>query len=293
MNATLATWLQLRERADAAARSADVARAVIEKLGEKLDATESLRVLDLGTGTGSNIRHLAPSLPSPQYWLAVDRDPELLGQLLASMSSWATTSGLELKLSVDGCVVRGEGLECHVESRQLDLNSLPTLDIFEGRRLVTASALLDLVSESWLTALADRCRAISASVLVALTYDGRSHCTPVEPEDEEIRILLNRHQGRDKGLGGPAAGPEAADVAARCFAAAGYRVVRESSDWTLGSGEAELQKHLIEGWADAAEQMVPADAARIARWRNRRIDHVVSGRSTIVVGHTDIGAWLP
>jgi hypothetical protein len=209
------------------------------------------------------------------------------------MSSWATTRGFELKLSVDGCVVRGEGLECHVESRHLDLNSLSTIDIFEGRRLVSASALLDLVSESWLNALATRCRAISASVLIALTYDGRSHCTPVEPEDEEIRNLLNRHQGRDKGLGGPAAGPDAAGVAARSFAAAGYHVVCESSDWTLGLHEAELQKHLIEGWAGAAQQMMPGDAERIARWRDRRIDHVAAGQSTIVVGHVDVGAWLP
>ena len=33
------------------------------------------------------------------------------------------------------------------------------------------------------------------------------------PEDDMVRRLMTEHQKRDKGLGGPAAGPDAADVA--------------------------------------------------------------------------------
>ena len=72
----------------------------------------------------------------------------------------------------DGCVIRGERLECHVETRQLDLGSLADTDIFAGRHLVTASALLDLVSERWLGELAACCRAAGAAALFTLTYNG-------------------------------------------------------------------------------------------------------------------------
>ena len=50
--------------------------------------------------------------------------------------------------------------------------------IFEGRSLVTASALLDLVSEAWLRALAARCAESGAAALFALSYDGRIVCSP-------------------------------------------------------------------------------------------------------------------
>ena len=122
---------------------------------------------------------------------------------------------------------------------------------------MTASALLDLVSETWLQTVARHCREAGAAVLFALTYNGRSHCSPEEPEDDAIRELMNRHQrANDKGFG-PAAGPEAIECAARSFAAVGYHVRRESSDWVLPPYMRELQRQLIEGWAEAALEIAP------------------------------------
>jgi hypothetical protein len=108
-----------------------------------------------------------------------------------------------------------------------------------------------------------------------------------------VRDLMNRHQKTDKGLGGPAAGPDAVSCAERCFAEAGYRVRLEPSDWTLGPAAAALQRMLIEGWAGAATEMVRDRAPTIARWRARRLAHVGAGRSRLVVGHDDLAAWLP
>src|SRR5258707_11635990 len=83
--------------------------------------------------------------------------------------------------------------------------------VVAGAHLVTASALLDLVSERWLRELASACRSHGAAALFALTYNGRSACTPVEPEDDHVRQLFNTHQRRnDKGFG-IAAGPDAVD----------------------------------------------------------------------------------
>ena len=131
-----------------------------------------------------------------------------------------------------------------------------------------------------------------AAALFAITYNGWSSCSPAEPEDEMIRDLLNRHQKTDKGLGGSAAGPDAAACAARCFADIGYRVWTEPSDWLLGSAERELQRRLIDGWAKAAMELAFDNASEIARWRARRIGHVDAGQSHIVVGHCDVAATI-
>ena len=289
MDNALSTWLRLRETADAAARSESLTRTIAGTIA----ASEPVQVLDLATGTGANLRYLAPRLPGRQRWLVVDRDSALLALVPVLTSSWGVARDYEVRTHVNGCVIRGERLECHVETKRLDLGACTDVEIFAGCHLVTASALLDLASERWLSALAARCRAVSAAALFAITYNGCSSCSPVEPEDDMIRDLLNRHQKTDKGLGGPAAGPEAAGCAARCFAEAGYRVRSEPSDWALGSTEHELQRRLIEGWAEAATQMAPGDASTIACWRVRRIGHVDADRSRVVVGHLDVAAWLP
>ena len=88
----------------------------------------------------------------------------------------------------------------------MDLGALDDEAVFAGRHLVTASALLDLVSESWLKSLAMRCRAAGAVALLTITYNGRSLASPPEPEDAMVLDLFNRHQRTDKGLGGPGGG---------------------------------------------------------------------------------------
>lgn len=244
----------MREPADAAARSASLVRSFVAAL----PPTRPLRIVDLGAGTGANARYLSDRLPSPQDWLLVDRDAGLLARTAEPVP---------------------------FDTQCADLDELVALPF--GVDLVTASALLDLVSERWLRALVDRCRECGAAVLFALAYDGRIQCVPEEPGDEMIRGLVNRHQRTDKGLG-PALGPDAPRVAARCFTDAGYAVRRERSDWVLTSESAELQRQLIDGWASAATEVDPARATTIEEWRRRRLAHVAAGGSQLVVGHEDL-----
>jgi hypothetical protein len=256
-------WLTLREPEDVRVRST----ALVSMIAERLPS-EPLRVLDLGAGTGANRRFLDQHLPGAR-WLLVDNDSELLARAAASV-----------------------GPEQTVETRAVNLaTGLALPELFADRDLVTASALLDLVSEDWLLALARRCRDAKAAVLFALTYNGEMRCEPVEPEDEVVRELVNIHQQTDKGFG-PALGPGAAEAAARVFDEMGYEVWRAASDWELGSDSAPLQVQLIEGWAEAAEAIAPERATALQDWKARRLAHVATGRSHVVVGHEDMAGWL-
>jgi len=287
MDESLSEWLRLRATADWAARSDTLARRVIDAIGP----VDRVHVLDLCTGTGSNLRYLIERLPSRQRWMVVDRDPALLREVPERLSLWAQERGLGIHIDSDGCHVRGDRLECDVETRQMNLDTLDAA-IFEGQHLVTASALLDLAAESWLDTLATRCRSVGASALFALTYTGGSSCEPSDPADALVRGLFNRHQKTDKGLGGPAAGPDAWAAAERSFVEAGYVVESAPSDWTLRPDERAFQRRLIEGWAEAATEIAPGHATTIDEWRHRRLEHVDAGRSRIAVCHYDMAAWL-
>jgi hypothetical protein len=254
-----AEWLTLREPVDHASRAGAVTDAAIAALRR---GTRT-HILDLAAGTGSNLRYLSSRIGAAD-WLLVDHDRALLARVLAAPD---------------------------VETRCLDLASLDDRPIFDGRALVTASALLDLVSEPWVRSLAARCAEAGAAVLFVLNYDGRIECSPADADDELIVGLVNAHQRTDKGFG-PALGPDATGCAARSFEALGYHVTRGRSDWVLAPALHELQRQLIDGWAGAAAEVSPGLATNIGAWRARRIAHVDAHRSTITVGHEDLAAWL-
>ena len=222
-----------------------------------------MRALDLGGGTGANVRYLSSRLPTPQFWTIVDNDAALL-----------------------------ERAPVHATRRHADLNAaVADEELFAGSSIVTASALLDLVSERWLAKLIERCRAAGAGVLFALNYDGRIVCSPEEREDDDIRRLVNQHQKQDKGFG-PALGPTAASAAADLFRSESYEVGTASSDWVLNQASAadQLQEQLIDGWAHAESAMMP-DGTMVEEWRRRRRAHVAAGRSALMVGHQDLAAF--
>jgi hypothetical protein len=290
MNDSLSGWLALREAADWSARS----ERLVQSVSDALAPAGAVRALDLCTGTGSNLRYLLDRLPGPQRWLVVDRDPALLEEVPTRLSAWAKAKGCGARTDGRVSQVRGDRVDVQVETREMNLERLDAA-IFEGRNLVTASALLDLVSEAWLLMLAARCQAARATALFSITYNGHSSCDPREPEDDMVRELMNLHQKTDKGLGGPAAGPDAWAAAERVFAEAGYRIERATSDWLVEPRDREFQRQLIEGWAHAAGEVAPRHARTIADWLRRRLAHVDAGRSRIVVGHVDmaaLGRWV-
>jgi SAM-dependent methyltransferase len=253
-----AEWLSLREPCDTRARSEEFVFDLRSRLPSR-----PLQVIDLGSGTGSNIRFMAPRLGGEQHWTAVDNDSSLM---------------------------EGRDFRCNVTHRHVDLaTDLKALPL-AACDLVTASALLDLVSAAWLELLASACAEARAAVLFALSYDGRVGLEPSEPDDEWLIDLINRHQHGDKGFG-PALGPEATRQACDAFAAVGYQWRITASDWVIEPAEQALQRELIAGWIGAALELAPSERDRIERWGRRRNALVSAGTSRIRVGHQDFVAW--
>jgi hypothetical protein len=260
MTSFAAHWLARREPYDRGARNRNVRDAVVASLQQ----ASVLGIVDLGCGAGAMLRELAPRLAARQNWRLVDNDLDLMGRI-AGVSSRVTVTAMPLDLSHDlGAALEG------------------SLD------LVVASALLDLVSQAWLERLAVEIAARALPFYAALSYDGRADFDPADPFDEAVVAAFNTHQRTDKGFG-PALGPNAASTAIARLRSLGYAVVHGPSDWVMAPDDVDMQLALLDGWTGAAHA-TGASRADVMAWHSRRRDLVLTGRSSIRVGHVDFWA---
>lgn len=188
-------WLALREGADAAARASGLLGPLQRHLeaaasrpggAEPASGRSTLVIRDLGCGSGSMGRWLAPRLNGPQHWILHDHDPDLL-DLAAARTPRTAADGSPVTVTTE----RG------------DVARL-TANVLSGTSLVTASALLDLLTRDELNGLAAACAGAGCPALLALSVVGRVDLTPADPLDAEIAHAFNAHQRRvDRGHAAP------------------------------------------------------------------------------------------
>ena len=248
-------WLDLREPADAAARSDELA----ERLGRHLPAADHLVIHDLGGGSGAMVRWLAPRLPGPQHWVVHDRDEGLL--------ELATAHG-------------PAGAAITVEARRSDITRLAPGDLAEAS-VVVASALLDLLTADELARMLGA--GTGCPMLLALTVVGRVTLTPADPLDARIVAAFNTHQRRGRLLG-----PDAVAAAVDQLRGRGAEVIVRPSPWRLDAAHADLMAEWFGGWAAAACEQEPALAAQAAAYRDRRLAQAAAGELAVTVDHADL-----
>ncbi|MET7748945.1 class I SAM-dependent methyltransferase [Micromonospora sp. NPDC005367] len=262
-------WLGLREAADSVARATELVDAVSERMPAR-----PLMIHDLGSGTGSMLRWLAPRLRGPQYWTLYDRDPELLALAVAG----------EAAESVPTQVTAADGSPVTVTTRCADLTRLTAADL-AGADLVTASALLDMLTADEIERVVAAC--VGHPVLFMISVVGRVRLTPADPLDAEIAEAFNDHQRRSVG-DRRLAGPDAVTATIEAFARHGVPVRTRPSPWRLGAEQAQLTAEWFRGWLAAACEQRPDLAGQSAGYARRRHAEAAAGRLGVVVEHEDV-----
>jgi SAM-dependent methyltransferase len=260
-------WLALREGAD----HRSINHAVRFALLEHVVQSNSISIADLGCGTGSNFRSLAPEITASQSWLLVDHDPQLL-QLAAA-------------LTADLAKARSINVRVH----QADLSSGDLSAIAAQSDLITAAALFDLVSPVVIDTMVQSIADAGTAFYTVLTYDGMAAWLPEHPLNSMMRDAFNEHQQTDKGFGA-AAGPHATDVLAQAFTRHGYRVMRGKSPWVLDAGLATLREEADRGWAGAVVETGAVTANDAEAWLSLRQGNVAA---VSIIGHEDLLALPP
>lgn len=276
-----ADWLALREPADHAARDAELAA----RLGAWMEETGARHILDLGCGSGSTLRALAPVLPDGCVWTLLDYDARLLAAARARLIGWADAA------AEDGpalALIKGaKRVSVRLERRALSAEGLAELLEETEAEVVTASAFFDLAGAAFIDAFASAARESGATVYAALTYDGRENWTPADPAEAEALAALHAHMRREKGLG-PATGPDSADMLEDALRREGFDVSRAPSSWRLAApGDSALIRELARGSAASVAELQPY-ASWLEDWTRARLN-----ATRVEIGHADMLALPP
>jgi SAM-dependent methyltransferase len=258
-------WLDLREPADAAARAHDL----VEHLRRHLRPTGGWVIHDLGCGTGAMGRWLAPRLPGPQHWVLHDRDADLLAVAAADVPGEAA----------DGAAVT-------LETRQSDITRLDPAELADAN-LITASAMLDLLTDEELAGLVTVCAGTGCPVLLTLSVVGRVDLSPADPLDAGVAAAFDAHQRRTTERG-RLLGPDAVAVAVEGFSRLGADVIVRPSPWRLGPFEADLAAQWFTGWVGAACEQQVELAAETDAYTQRRLAEAAAGQLAVTVDHADL-----
>lgn len=264
-------WLALREPVDHRSRNAEVAAS----LSARFQQRSAVEVVDLGCGTGSNLRATALLLPDTQNWTLVDYDERLLDAARNALARWADAS----LVTSEQLVLSKGSRQITVRFRRADLNADLQTALGDKPDLVTASALFDLCSSAFIKAFARAVAERDAVFYTVLTYNGVQRWTPRQPSDNAMMAAFHAHQTTDKGFG-PSAGPTAPAHIADAFRLAGYSVLEGDSPWLLGAQDRALVSELASGFAGAVRETGAVDAKSIDAWAKVM-------RTGAEVGHTD------
>ena len=261
-------WLRLREAADGEARASDL----VDQLRPHLPAGGPARIHDLGSGTGSMGRWLAPRLTGSQHWLLYDHDAELLDRAAADPPAGTADGG-----------------PVTLETRRRDITRLDPGEL-AGSSLITASALLDMLTADELDRVVTTCVRAGCPTLITLSVTGRVELAPSDPLDARIGAAFNAHQRRSTG-GRRLLGPDAVGIAVDAFARRGHDVVVRPSPWRLDAAQAALATAWFRGWVAAAAEQQPDLAVAAAGYARARTLEARAGRLSVTVHHHDVLAW--
>ncbi|MBV9756708.1 MAG: class I SAM-dependent methyltransferase [Alphaproteobacteria bacterium] len=270
--------LDWREPLDAAARSP----ALAARLSASLPARP--RLLDLGAGTGSLFRWLAPRIGRAQAWLLADDDDALVAEAFERTHVWARRRGWTVTSPGRAMLVHTPFGAWRLEGFGIDLAAAPAGLPLDRIDAVLCSGLLEHVSRAWLDGMLRRLR---VPLLACVLPNGRYEWLPRHPADRLIAAAMRRPLPPDAEFG-MSLGANATALVQRALGAAGFDVHTAPSDWRIGRGELAVMRALVQLAAERAHDVFPARRRMIADWTAVRLHQTLAARLAVRVGHRDI-----
>ncbi|MHA2278443.1 MAG: glycosyltransferase family 4 protein [Candidatus Kariarchaeaceae archaeon] len=230
------TWLQTRYQYDVKARNIDVLTSVIEFTSQ----FETINIVDLGAGLGSNTKFLSSQFPRIQNWLLLEFDKEIISAGVKDLIEYFEKRNYVVRSSkYEVSAIKGKKI-IKIKFKQADFTDIDILaELVETKPdIITANAFFDLFSKKYVDQFLNTFQNIP--MYLSLNYTSMQ----INDDQESNRWikLYHAHMKREQEKGVALAFDFPSYLNTRKF----KTMYSGTSSWILKQGETLLQSFLLD-----------------------------------------------
>ncbi len=280
-------WLETRYRFDSSARK----NSTEKKMLDHFSSLANINIVDIGAGTGNNVRYYASFLPQNQNWLLLDSDSDLNSQSLVLLSQWAKKNHWSYQLSENELRFQVATKTVTVKTKLGSLLELNKLVDLAKVNLITANAVFDLFSSLQWKNFLSQLIPFSLPLLATLNYSEMNFFPFCEINQKYIDIY-NQHMTRKQKFG-KAMGPDCAEQMSHVLTQYNYSTITGQSNWVINTKENFMLHFLIGFMEKSVEEMIsaPLEKKAFQQWVIKKRKEIEESRLEAKVHHIDIFAW--
>ena len=252
------SWLFQREKIDNISKS----KLIIKKINNFFKIEQDVKLMDLGTGTGSNFRFLSKKIvQKKQNWTLID---------ISKKSLLAAKNHIQINNKIINVSIVNKNL----------IKNINKVD-FKKFDIVTGSAFLDIMPFEWFKKFYQENKKTKV-VYFAINYDGFFQFYPKQKYDKEMLIMFNDDQKSIKHKNDRAVGPDCTKIIEKQFIKT-HKTFSFSSNWNIKNNK-KFQLMFL----NFCENVIKKNQTNnLNEWLVFRKNQIKKNKSRLVVNNKD------
>jgi len=279
-----AGWLNERYRFDTAARNHAIEQKCMLSFKEK----DTIRIADIGAGTGANVIYFLDRFPMDQAWTLIEHDSVLIDAAKTRFINFAKEHKYTIQLTDEGLIIATNTNRITIDFAPISILEINTWPLIQEMNLITAGAVFDLFSEAQFQQFAEVILKNKIAFLATLNYQGMSFL----PQDEADDFYINQYEAhmiRPQDFGVRMA-MHSTNLMYQYFKEKEVVVDKGPSNWDIQKTDSKMLHFLIDYMEGAIKEMklTKEELTKFDAWLRQKRTMISDQKLSMKVLHQDL-----